>query len=199
MVINLCGGRRNIDSVRQKLNNISSFDLRGRSEKPEPVREHSQKLLGDLYSRYGREYNLLDKLIDQIQIASSLGEPADIDSVEKNVQSGNTWINEGERVTTTGRTRSDRLRGEARKYHKQLDPEGFLRCAACGFTASPELADKVIEIHHLRKISEDECSRRVLLKDAVKDTAPLCPTCHRICHTKNIPYTVEEISSIVAR
>ncbi|UAA37451.1 HNH endonuclease [Paraneptunicella aestuarii] len=64
-------------------------------------------------------------------------------------------------------------------------------CQACGFRLSHN-GKFVIECHHIFPVA-DSGVREVSLNDLVS----LCPTCHRIAHTRKIPFSVEEIKSII--
>lgn len=67
---------------------------------------------------------------------------------------------------------------------KRLD--GY-RCSACGFYL--RIAGRfVIECHHLNPVASSGL-REVRISELVS----LCPTCHRIAHTRAEPYSVAEI------
>lgn len=61
-------------------------------------------------------------------------------------------------------------------------------CQACTFRLRiGELY--VVEVHHLNPLSESGATITTL-----DDLVSLCPTCHRIAHLRNPPYSVNEIS-----
>lgn len=65
------------------------------------------------------------------------------------------------------------------------------RCSACGRTLEDlygEVGRRVIQVHHLRQLSEGETERSV---NPVKDLRPLCPNCHTIVHTAKPPRSIE--------
>jgi len=62
-------------------------------------------------------------------------------------------------------------------------------CLACGFFLNLN-GHHVIECHHLRPIALG--ARETNLQDLVS----LCPTCHRIAHTRKVPLSVAEIKYI---
>lgn len=65
-------------------------------------------------------------------------------------------------------------------------------CQACGFFL--QIEDRfIIECHHTIQVSEGE--REVSITELVG----LCPTCHRIAHTRDPMYTVGEIGDIMKR
>lgn len=65
------------------------------------------------------------------------------------------------------------------------------RCQSCKFKL--EAAGKfVIECHHLNPLSSNG-ARITRLEELVC----LCPTCHRIAHTRKIPFTVSEIRRLI--
>jgi HNH endonuclease len=64
-------------------------------------------------------------------------------------------------------------------------------CRACGYKLEIE-GKFVIECHHLNPLSvvgEDVVS--------IKDLLSLCPTCHRVAHTKKIPIPLVELINVV--
>lgn len=63
-------------------------------------------------------------------------------------------------------------------------------CRACGFRLQID-GHFVIECHHTRPLSANGM-REVSLKELVC----LCPTCHRIAHTRSEPFSVEQISEL---
>ena len=73
---------------------------------------------------------------------------------------------------------------------EQRKREDGYRCVACGFCLKVE--DRfIIECHHIERVA-DSGVRQVSSADLVS----LCPTCHRIAHTRVPPYSVEEIASL---
>ncbi len=63
-------------------------------------------------------------------------------------------------------------------------------CQACGFFLRVE-GRFIIECHHTIQVSEGE--REVSISDLVS----LCPTCHRIAHTRDPMYAASEIAEIM--
>ena len=75
-------------------------------------------------------------------------------------------------------------------------------CQGCGFDFGlyygPD-ADGMIEVHHLRRISQATKSRRV---DPIKDLRPLCSNCHRVVHlpgAKADPLPIPTLRAMVRR
>ena len=64
-------------------------------------------------------------------------------------------------------------------------------CQACGFRLKIS-SIFVIECHHTRPLAENG-PREVSLDELVC----LCPTCHRIAHTRKIPFSIQEIQSLL--
>lgn len=81
--------------------------------------------------------------------------------------------------------RSKRNAKLAERRKKQDD----YTCQACGFRLEVS-GHFVIECHHINPISLGE------RKTGLDDLVSLCPTCHRIAHTRKPIYQVEEIASI---
>jgi len=63
-------------------------------------------------------------------------------------------------------------------------------CVACGFYLQVE-DNFIIECHHLERIA-DSGVREISIEDLVS----LCPTCHRIAHTRIPSYSVAEIAAL---
>ena len=64
-------------------------------------------------------------------------------------------------------------------------------CQACGYHLRVN-ESYVIEVHHIDPLSASE-ERETKISKLVS----LCPNCHRIAHLRSIPYSVEEIKSIL--
>lgn len=74
------------------------------------------------------------------------------------------------------------------KERKALDNNA---CQVCGFSMVIT-GRSVIECHHLHPLSETG-----EVETTINDLISLCPTCHRIAHLRNPPYTPQEINNIV--
>lgn len=112
-----------------------------------------------------------------------------------------TRIDEGrtDQKTVMVRERSRRLREAAISYYTV---DGRIQCAACGFDfykTYGELGKGYIQIHHekpLYQYSDEGVS--AYIKDAVKDTKPLCANCHcMIHHARKQILTVEELKQLI--
>ena len=67
------------------------------------------------------------------------------------------------------------------------------RCQSCGFHLQVD-GRYIIECHHTRPVAQSGV-REVHIDELVS----LCPTCHRIAHTKLDPYTVQELRTLLKR
>ncbi len=81
------------------------------------------------------------------------------------------------------------------------DGDGSIACKACDFRAEevygPE-SKGLIEIHHRRPLFLNEgIGRRASIQSALEGVVPLCPTCHRIVHSK--PGTVMSLGELRKR
>ncbi|MDF3126422.1 HNH endonuclease [Rheinheimera sp. 1928-s] len=76
---------------------------------------------------------------------------------------------------------------------KQRKERDNYSCAACGFYLNIE-GKWVIEVHHLNPLS---ITGEVVT--SIDDLVCLCPTCHRIAHTKNPPFNVAEINQLLPK
>ena len=56
------------------------------------------------------------------------------------------------------------------------------------------IARGIIHIHHLLPIS---LAGENYMVDPVNDLRPVCPNCHSVIHTKNPPYSIEEVREMV--
>lgn len=88
-------------------------------------------------------------------------------------------------VVTTRRGRN----AEIAKRRKELDRHV---CAACRMRLIIE-GHYVVECHHLNPLVQG--SRATTLDDLVT----LCPTCHRVAHMSDPPYSVDELTEIMKR
>ena len=106
-------------------------------------------------------------------------------------QSSNAQVNfEADDIRAIeGYLRDSRLlsRGRNRVLAQQRDETDRHACAACGFKTEVN-GRHIVECHHLRPLSFDGV-REVSLSDLIT----LCPTCHRIAHTRLEPLTIAEI------
>lgn len=72
------------------------------------------------------------------------------------------------------------------------------RCVICGVDPCETFGDagQVIEIHHLKPLSSLDAPR---VYDPASDLVPLCPTCHRVVHTRRpVPWEPGEIVEMMA-
>ena len=74
------------------------------------------------------------------------------------------------------------------KQRKELD--NYI-CKVCGFHKQVN-GKWVIEVHHLSPLS---ITGETIT--SINDLVSLCPTCHRVSHTKNPPYKVKEIKQLL--
>ncbi|MGE4571129.1 MAG: HNH endonuclease [Candidatus Izemoplasmatales bacterium] len=83
------------------------------------------------------------------------------------------------------RERSTKLRNAAVEFYTK---EGKIVCDICGFDFSKVyngLGQGYIEIHHKKPIYQYESDdEEVVIKDAIKNLAPVCANCHRMLHRK---------------
>lgn len=72
-------------------------------------------------------------------------------------------------------------------------------CKCCSHDMSKiygEIAQGVIEVHHVKPIAEIGKGYQV---DPITDLVPLCPNCHRVIHKKSPPFTIEEIRAAIKK
>ncbi|MCH9664528.1 MAG: hypothetical protein K0U41_01625 [Gammaproteobacteria bacterium] len=110
------------------------------------------------------------------------------------------YITEGMQSTIRikSRIRSLELVEEGRKYFKDMEPSRELRCYACNYTRPETVEKEIIQLHHARPLAEyDKHGEAIRMSEAIKNLAPLCPTCHRIAHTDSPPLSVPDIQSVI--
>ncbi|PME31440.1 hypothetical protein BCV39_22370 [Vibrio sp. 10N.286.55.E10] len=74
-----------------------------------------------------------------------------------------------------------------------------LKCQCCSNNMGEiygAIAEGIIEVHHIKPISEIGVDYQI---DPIADLVPLCPNCHRVVHKRNPPYTVEEVRSALRK
>ena len=92
-------------------------------------------------------------------------------------------------VTHTHYERNSNARADCIRKH------GY-SCAVCNFNfehAYGEQGIGIIQVHHLKPISESKGPRKV---NGAKDLIPVCPNCHVMIHSrpKMPPYTIKEVT-----
>jgi hypothetical protein len=82
------------------------------------------------------------------------------------------------------RVRCDALRTRAKELFRS--PDGYLRCKVCGWhKPDARISGDIVEMHHIDPVSSAPPSgRRVTLEKAIGLLIPVCPTCHRMIHSR---------------
>jgi predicted HNH restriction endonuclease len=191
---------RSPKAVEFKVQNVSSFDPRPRSQKPIAEARNAQALLGEVFRWYwkdralARTHHAQFREDFQFESASTM-DPKAPDGLSR----PNSIIEEGASDTAPSfrRKRSQKLVEEGRKYFRAQDKDGKLRCRSCGFTTPNEVELEIVQLHHTEPIYEsDEKGRRLSLKAALERLLPLCPTCHGLAHSSRPPLAVEVIRAL---
>lgn len=71
-------------------------------------------------------------------------------------------------------------------------------CAVCGFSfgaAYGSAADGYIHVHHLQPLAS---IGEEYVIDPIKDLRPVCANCHAVIHTRQPPYSIEEVKSMLS-
>jgi len=95
--------------------------------------------------------------------------------------------------TSTQIARSQKARRECIEIHGCF-------CNLCGFDfekAYGNLGKNYIEVHHITPIGELSSAEGYEGTDPRKDLIPLCSNCHAMFHRRRIPYTQDEIRSVM--
>jgi len=77
-----------------------------------------------------------------------------------------------------------------------LEKYGFL-CKICGFNFEEKygpIGKGKIHVHHIVPVSE---YKKEYILNPEKDLIPVCPNCHLILHSKNEPFSIEELKQIL--
>ena len=70
-------------------------------------------------------------------------------------------------------------------------------CSVCSFDFEKVygvIGQGYIHVHHLRPLSAHGINHRVNPKE---DLRPVCPNCHEMLHSKDPPYTIEELRNLM--
>ncbi len=191
---------RSVKSVEYKLQNVSSFDPRPRLEKPITEAKNAQALLGKVFKWYWSNKHKAREMYEQYRSEFLFNLPSiefepKIDHVIENT----IFIEEGASETSTfkRRKRSQKLLEEGRKYFKNIENDGLLRCKACGFIAPPTIDKEIVQLHHTKPIYDlTESGRNLNVVNAILELLPLCPTCHSLAHTSRPPLELEQIKTL---
>lgn len=72
------------------------------------------------------------------------------------------------------------------------------RCTICSFDFGKvygPIGKNKIHIHHLIPLSKIRHEYNI---DPIKDLRPVCPNCHVILHSRNEPFTIEEVKAMIS-
>jgi len=72
-----------------------------------------------------------------------------------------------------------------------------LDCFVCGFNFEKSYGEAgagIIHVHHIKSLAEIDRTYKV---DPVRDLRPVCPNCHAVIHSSEIPLSIEKARSIV--
>ena len=71
-------------------------------------------------------------------------------------------------------------------------------CSVCGVELKEiygEVATELIHVHHLNPISLSDAAKEI---DPIEDLRPVCPNCHAVIHLRNPPFSIAEVSAMMA-
>jgi predicted HNH restriction endonuclease len=112
-------------------------------------------------------------------------------------------VNEGKlnTVSVEVRQRCEALRKRAKQYYRQSD--GKLLCEVCDWTKPDNrISGDIIELHHRRALADlPPEGTKLTMKEAIESLAPLCPTCHRIAHSRigGGSFSADELKTIIPK
>ena len=130
----------------------------------------------------------------------------DLHSKVIEILAGNpTELTESEQVYSNPLWEGQRVQVQINKYERNsyarracIEYHGTT-CKCCSHdlaTIYGEIAQGVIEVHHLKPIAEIGKDYQI---DPIKDLIPLCPNCHRVIHKRNPPFTIDELSTQIKK
>jgi len=73
------------------------------------------------------------------------------------------------------------------------------RCVVCGFTSERAYGNSivgVIHVHHVRQLAD---IGKQYVVDPIADLRPVCPNCHAVIHSKDPPFSVDEVACMVSK
>lgn len=102
-----------------------------------------------------------------------------------------TDINEPEAIEGYEFDKRYTIRARDRTLPELCKKRDKYKCQVCGFSLKVN-GSYIIECHHKFPLSKS-CETKTKLSDLVS----LCPTCHRLAHLRNPPFSVLELKSII--
>jgi hypothetical protein len=72
------------------------------------------------------------------------------------------------------------------------------QCSVCNFDFGEVYGNAVrgyIHVHHLKALSEIAAEYVI---DPIADLRPICPNCHAVIHSHEVPYTLDEVRELIA-
>jgi 5-methylcytosine-specific restriction protein A len=117
----------------------------------------------------------------------------EVNTVDEYSHATENFREEGQRLTQVC-TKYERSRFNRRLC---LNHYGY-RCVACSLLLAEtygEAGRDVIHVHHLTPVSEMAAPA---ILNPIKDLVPLCPNCHNVAHTRNPPYSPEELKVFIS-
>lgn len=90
-----------------------------------------------------------------------------------------------------------RLERSTAARRKCLELHGYT-CKACGQRLKERyvgLSVEIVHVHHIEPLSSSSGLRNV---DPIHDLVPVCPNCHAVIHSREPPYSVEEVRKMCA-
>lgn len=136
---------------------------------------------------------------DKSLSAQGFSETQKAEALEKSATM--TFVEEGQetQVKTKVKKRSAKLRALAVEHFS--DAEGRIQCEGCGFEGSSAYGTHgkgLIEIHHKKPIFLEGKTKKIL-REALADLSPLCPTCHRMVHRDpNSVLSIEALQNLIS-
>ncbi len=177
---------RTPSSITSKLHNFARFDPNARSSRP-----RGGPLEQDIWDAYHDKPAQLAALCGSLRRSLDGGGPvgADSDPEDESFIEGTVVARMHKQ-----RERNRKLRGLKVSQARKTDPG--LHCEVCGFGFADyygSIADGLIEVHHLRSLSELGGPSRVRLADL----ALVCPNCHWVLHRQRPWISADQLKSLL--
>lgn len=103
-------------------------------------------------------------------------------------------FNEGDvtQITINAHERNSQARLECIRFYKNE-----YKCIICGFRFIEHFGidgENIIHIHHIKPLGNSYGPYKL---NPISDLVPVCPNCHAFIHSKNPPYSIEEVQNLL--
>ncbi len=141
----------------------------------------------DLLPRSGQLVTVSEEML----LPGGIADSRESVKLPEEVPSGSTY-SEGsvERILVNRYERDRRARDECIRHYGTS-------CSLCGFDFSAAYGEAMagfIHVHHLNPLSDAGKGYQI---DPIRDLRPVCPNCHATLHSREPPYSLEEVRRLL--